>query len=56
MIGRALPIFSSLNAIADLMITHPRTVAALYAKLPTEKLAAIEAMDPTIAAPWADPG
>jgi len=41
----ALRLFDLLNAIANQMITHPKTVASLYEKLPPEKREAIERRD-----------
>ncbi len=38
-------LFELVNAIADQMITHPKTVNALYAKLPPDKRKAIEERD-----------
>ena len=39
----ALRLFELVNAIADQMITHPKTVQEMYDQLPAGKLAAIEA-------------
>ncbi len=41
----ALHLFDLVNAIVDQMISHPKTVCALYAKLPEPKRKAIEARD-----------
>ena len=41
----ALRLFDLINAIADQMITHPKTVDAMYAKLPEGKRKAIEGRD-----------
>ena len=38
-------IFDLVNLIVDQMITHPRTVKEMYAKLPPSKLEAIERRD-----------
>lgn len=39
----ALRLFGLVNAIADQMITHPKSVQEMYDQLPPEKLAAIDA-------------
>lgn len=41
----ALRLFDLLNAIAEQMISHPKAVNAMYAKLPEDKRKAIEARD-----------
>jgi hypothetical protein len=41
----ALFLFEILNSIADQMISHPKAVRDMYAKLPEEKRKAIEARD-----------
>lgn len=41
----ALQLFGLINAIADQMITHPKQVQALYAKLPANKRAGIAVRD-----------
>ncbi len=41
----ALQLFELVNAIVDQMITHPKAVKELYAKLPESKRKAIEARD-----------
>jgi hypothetical protein len=41
----AIGLFELINAICDQMITHPKNVKAMYAKLPPEKLAAIAKRD-----------
>lgn len=41
----ALRLFDLVNAIADQMISHPKTVSGLYAKLPEAKRKAIETRD-----------
>ena len=39
----ALRLFGLVNAIADQMITHPKSVKQMYDQLPAGKLAAIDA-------------
>jgi len=41
----ALRLFDLVNAIADQMISHPKKVQEMYAKLPEEKRKAVEARD-----------
>ena len=41
----ATQLFGLINAIAEQMLTHPKSVQALYAKLPANKLAGIAARD-----------
>jgi len=41
----ALLLLELVNAIADQMITHPKTVKAMYSKLPEDKRKAIEKRD-----------
>lgn len=41
----ALRLFELVNAIADQMISHPKSVAEMYAKLPSAKRRAIESRD-----------
>jgi len=41
----ATTLFGLVNAITDQMITHPKTVNAMYEKLPPGKKAAIAARD-----------
>ena len=41
----ALELFGLLNSIVDQMITHPKSVQALYGKLPEGKRKAIERRD-----------
>jgi len=41
----ALRLFEIVNAIADQMISHRRTITELYAKLPEERRKAIETRD-----------
>jgi hypothetical protein len=42
-----LTVFDLVNSIVDQMISHPKTVQAMYAKLPESKRKAIEARDKT---------
>jgi len=41
----AIRLFDLVNVICDQMITHPKNVQDMYAKLPPEKLAAIAKRD-----------
>jgi hypothetical protein len=43
--GTALLLFDLVNAIAEQMISHPKVVTDMYAKLPEDKRKAIEARD-----------